>query len=144
MATITTTLTTQFKQDCLDGVHQPGDVYKLILIKPGFATNWDATAATYAGAGSMADEVATGGGYAQGGIALSGRTSGQNAGGGYVDFADISVSASTISAAGALIVNTTRSNKICSCHDFGGTITSTNDVFSITIPATGTGLLRFN
>lgn len=143
MATITTTLTNQFKQDCLDGVHAAADVYKLVLIKPGFTTNWDATVTAYAGAGSMADEVPTGGGYTQGGVTLSGRASGVNAGTGYVDWADVVIGSATLSAVGALIVNTSKSNKICSCHDFGGTFTSTNGPFTVTIPSAGTGVHRF-
>ncbi len=143
MATITTTLTTQYKQECQDGVHAAADVFKLVLIKPGFGTNWGAASTTYAGAGSEADEVPTGGGYTQGGITLTGRTSGINGTTGYVDWADVLVTNSTISAAGALIVNTSKSNKIVSCHDFGGTITSSNANFNITIPGSGTGVLRF-
>lgn len=143
MATITTCLTKQYKLDTMDGVHQPGDTYKLILIKPGFATNWDETAATYAGAGSMADEVATGGGYTQGGITLTGRSSGLNGSTAYVDWSDVSIGSATISAVGALIVNTTRANKIVSCHDFGATVTSSNSTFAVTIPSSGTGVLRW-
>lgn len=86
--------------------------------------------------------MATGGGYTQGGITLAGRTSGVSAGVGYMDWSDVSIGSATISAVGAIIVNTSKSNKILSCHDFGGTVTSSNSTFAVTIPSSGTGCLR--
>lgn len=140
---ITTALTTQAKLDFLQGVHQPGDVYKLVLIKPGHAGTYDASTTAYAGAGSMADEVATGGGYTQGGITMTGYAAALNGSTAYLDWANITISSATISAVGAMIVNTSRSNKVVSVHDFGATITSTNADFTITIPSSGTGVVRF-
>jgi hypothetical protein len=134
----TTGPTNQWKLDCMQGVNQPADVYKLVLLKPTTTGTYGKASVTYT-VGLAGDEVATGGGYTQGGITLTGRTAtlvGDNAD---TDFDDVAIPTATISAAAALIVNTTRANKICGCYDFGATVSSTNDTYSVTIPS---GVLR--
>ena len=51
-----------------------------------------------------------------------------------VDFADVSFTNSTISAAGAMIYNTSASNKAIAVITFSGTVASTAGTFTVTMP----------
>lgn len=144
---ITTAFTTSAKSEMMQGIHQPGDTYKLVLIKPGHAGNYGAgtTNAGTPGAGAptganVGTDEASGTGYASGGIALAAPTftiSGNTA---LMDFASPAALANaTLSAVGGLIVNTSKGNRVLGCFDFGGTITSTNGPFQVTMPASGAG-----
>ena len=53
----------------------------------------------------------------------------------YIDFADTSWASSSISAAGALIYNFSKSNRAIAVLEFGATKTSSNSLFQITFPA---------
>ena len=55
-----------------------------------------------------------------------------------VDFADVTWSSATFSAAFAAIYNDDKSDKLCVVLDFGGSKTATNGDFKIVFPATGT------
>jgi len=52
----------------------------------------------------------------------------------------------TISAAGAIIYNSSKSNKVVCVLSFGGTITSTNGTFQVSLPAVAynTALVRLS
>ena len=52
----------------------------------------------------------------------------------YVDFADVTWSSATFSAAFAAIYNDDKSDKLCVVLDFGGTKTATNGDFTIVFP----------
>lgn len=136
---ITAAVCTSFKSEVLQGVHLAADVYKIALF-PSTATLSAATTAY-----SSAGECANGNGYATGGINLVGYSvtvSGTTA---VLDWTtDPAWPASTIAAAGALIYNSTRANKACVVLSFGGTITSTNDVFTVALPVADatTGLIK--
>jgi hypothetical protein len=83
---------------------------------------------------SSSDEVANGNGYTTGGETLtsvSPTTSGTTA---YVDFADVTWSASTITANGALIYNNTNSNRAAVTLAFGSDKSSSNGDFQIIFP----------
>ncbi|HMA78372.1 MAG TPA: hypothetical protein VKP88_04555 [Candidatus Paceibacterota bacterium] len=128
---ITQTLCTSFKQELLQGIHDftasTGDTYKLALFTS--AATLDASTATY----STSNEV-SGTGYTAGGntlTAVTPTTSGTTA---FVDFNDTTFTDATITAAGALIYNSTDGDRAVAVLDFGGDKTSTNGDFTIQFP----------
>lgn len=144
---ITDAMANQFKLDTLNALHLPTDTYKIALIKPSPKGDFDGNYGTYT-AGMGGDEVASGGGYVQGGATLSGRAASLVAGEASVGWADAIWGSASISASGAVIYNATRSNKVIAVFNLrtaGGvpaTITSTNGDFALTIPSSGTGIIR--
>jgi hypothetical protein len=124
---------TSFKQELMQGVHNftaiTGNTFKLAL----YDDNAAFTAATTAYTSS--NEVAPSGSYAAGGGTLTNitpTTSGTTA---FTDFADLSFTAATITAYGALIYNDTAAGDPAVCVlDFGGAKTSTNGTFTIIFP----------
>lgn len=136
---ITQAVCEQFYKDILDGVHEPGDTYKIALYTSAATLGAATTGYTASG------EVANGNGYTTGGATLSGRATAIQGGRGTLDFTDPTWPASTITARGALIYNDTQPGKPAICVlDFGADITSTNDVFTVDLPASGasTSLVR--
>ena len=127
---ITQCMVTSFKADALGGVQDlDTDVIKLALYTS--AANLDATTTVY----SATNEVAASGTYAAGGGTLTGAaisTSGTTA---FVDFNDISFTSATITARGALIYNSSKSNKAIAVLDFGSDKISTNGTFTVQMPA---------
>ena len=92
---------------------------------------------------STSNEV-VGTGYVAGGNILTGVTvllSGTTA---YVDFATSTWAASTITARGALLYNSSKSDKAIAVLDFGADKSSSNSSFVITMPtnSASTALLR--
>ena len=132
---ITTAMTTSFKQELLQGLHDlDGHTLKLALIKSGESGTYGAASTNYSDITGNSDE-ASGTGYSSGGatlgsvaITLDGTTA-------IVDFADVSFTNSTISAAGAMIYNTSASNKAIAVITFSGTVASTAGTFTVTMPA---------
>lgn len=138
---ITAAFTTQGKADFLGGVHLSTDAYKMALYTS--AATLDATTTTYA----ATNEVANGNGYTTGGTALSGFSTGTNGTQGNLSWTSPTWPASTITARGAVIYNTTRSNKVVAVLSFGASdITSTNGTFTVTLPAAGAtgGIIQIN
>jgi hypothetical protein len=136
---ITQALCNSYKQEILQGIHLSADVYKIALYVAA-ATLSKATTAY-----SATNEVANGGGYTTGGATLSGFTTGLDTDTAYIDFtSDPTWPAATILARGALIYNSSRSNKAVAVLDFGSDIVSTNGTFTITFPAAAaaTALIR--
>lgn len=137
---ITAAFCNSFKQELLAMTpHTAADVYKIALYTS--AATMDATTTVYSGT----NEVANGNGYATLGATLSGFSVTLDTGTAILDWTtDPTWTTSTISAAGALIYNSTRTNKAVAVLSFGGTITSTNDTFTVTLPlpAAATGLIR--
>ncbi len=127
---ITQALCTSFKEELLEGIHDfttTGDTFKLALYTS--SASLDASTTTY----STTNEV-SGTGYTAGGNTLSNvspTTSGTTA---FVDFADTTFSDATITAAGALIYNSTDNDRAVAVLDFGGDKTSTNGDFTIQFP----------
>lgn len=133
----TTAMCTSFKSELMQGLHNflltGGNAFKLALIKSGMAGTYGAASTNYSNITGNSDE-ASGTGYTAGGAALTRvdpTTSGTTA---YTDFADVSWSSATISAAAAMIYNTTNGNRSVSVHDFGGTVASTNGTFQVIFP----------
>lgn len=135
---ITQAIPTSFKSEILGGTHSSADTYKIALYTS--AATMGATTTVY----SATNEV-SGTGYTAGGATLSGfsvTTSGTTA---ILDWTtDPSWASATITARGALIYNSSKTNKAVYVMDFGADITSTNGTFTVTLPTpdASNGLIR--
>ena len=138
---VTTATCNQAKKDLFDGVHDSGDAYKCLLLKVGqtWAFDKNQTGVGTPGSGSPSnsnvgtDEVAAGGGYTAGGVAIT-RQAVSAADTTNLDFDDAVWAASTISAVGCIVYNDTKSGKPCLLvQSFGGTVTSMAAEFRVTI-----------
>lgn len=134
---ITSAVCTSFKKELLERKHDfnatSGHTFKLALFTS--AATLGASTTNY----TTSNEV-VGTGYTAGGIALTNidpTSSGTTA---FVDFADATFSSATITAAGALIYNTTTDGGSTTTNavaviSFGGDKTSTNGDFVVQFPA---------
>ena len=131
---------TSFKQELLEGVHNfknsGGDTFKLALFAEGSGGKSSTTATLGASTTALTTtgEVATSGSYSTGGGTLTRvdpTTSGTTA---FTDFADLSFTTATITAMGALIYNSSDSNKAVAVLDFTSNKTSTAGTFTIQFP----------
>ncbi len=123
-----------FKKELLEGGHefQSGqDVFKLALYDS--SANLSAATTAYPG-DSTGGQVGDSGQYAQGGGALTGQQTSLDTGVAIVDFAELSFTGVTLTARGALIYNTSNSNKAVAVLDFGGDKTATAGTFTIQFP----------
>ena len=130
---------TAFKQELMLGTHNfatNGNTFKLALYaeggggKSGTTATLGAATTTYTTTG----EVANSGSYSAGGGTLTNvapTTSGTVA---LTDFADLSFTAATITAMGALIYNDTNGDKAVAVLDFSSNKTSTSGTFTIQFP----------
>jgi len=128
---ITQAICTSFKKALLDGEMDfssgTGQTYKIALYTSSASLDASTTAYT------TSNEV-TGTGYTAGGNSLSvvaPTTSGTTA---FIDFADTTWAAATITARGALIYQNGGSNPAVAVLDFGSDKTSTNGDFTIQFP----------
>jgi hypothetical protein len=125
---IAQSLCSSFKQQILLGEHDlETDVINIALYTS--AANLDAATTAY----STSDEV-VGSGYSAGGETLTGVTvllSGTTA---YVDFSDATWNPANFTARGALIYNSSKSNKAIAVLDFGADKTATT-TFTVQMPA---------
>ena len=131
---------TSFKKELLEGVHNfknsGGDTFKLALYAEGSGgkSSTTATLGATTTAFTTTGEVASSGTYATGGGSLTRvdpTTSGTT---GFTDFADLSFTTATITAMGALIYNSSQSNKAVAVLDFTSNKTSTSGTFTIQFP----------
>jgi len=131
------TATTSFKVELLQAVHNFGptspNTFKIALYTA--AANIGPTTTVY----TTSNEI-TGTGYTAGGntlvISVS-PTSGNNTGGvptAFVSFNNSTWTNATFTCRGALIYNSTQSNKSVAVLDFGSDKTVTNDTFQIIFP----------
>jgi hypothetical protein len=129
---ITQAMCTSFKVELLQGVHNftasTGDIFKIALYTS--SATLDATTTAY----SATNEV-SGTGYTAGGNTLTNVTPTSSGTTAFTDFADTTWSNSTITARGALIYNSTDSDKAVCVLDFGTDKTSTSGSFTIVFPA---------
>ena len=136
---ITQSLVTSFKVEILDGIHNFGvgvvrgstaaDTFKIALYTA--SATLDATTTAY----SATNEV-VGTGYVAGGntlvISQVPTSTGTTA---FLDFSDSSWTTSTITARGALIYNSTQSNKAVAVLDFGSDKTTVAQTFTVVFPS---------
>ena len=136
---ITQALCNSFKQELLQGLHDlDGHTLKMALFTS--SATLGATTTVY----STTNE-SSGTGYTAGGatlanvaVSLSGTTA-------FVDFDDVSFTSATISdAAGALIYNSSASDKAIAVVDFGSTKSVSSGTLTITLPTASatTALIR--
>lgn len=128
---ISQAMTTSFKSELMSALHDfdnpGGNTFKIALYTSSATLGATTTAYT------STNEV-TGTNYSAGGNTLtsvSPTTSGTTA---FVDFADTTWTASTITANGALIYNNTNSNRAVCVLAFGGDKSSTAGDFTIQFP----------
>jgi hypothetical protein len=138
-----TGVTRQYCQDILAGIHLSADVYKIALALQATATNWNTTLATYV----ATQELATSGGYTQGGITLPGTfTITLNAATANITWVTTqpvwTSSGAGFTADCCLIYNSSRSNKVVCVLSFGSATASGGGTFTVTLPAVGTGTIQ--
>ena len=120
-----------FKKEILEGIHDlesGGDTFKLALYDS--SANLSAATTSFTTGGEVGDT----GQYASGGGVLTGQTTSLDTGVAIVDFAELSFTGVTLTARGALIYNTSESNKAVAVLDFGGDKTATAGTFTIQFP----------
>ena len=127
---ITQAMATSFKVQLLNGEQNfSANTFKLALYTSSATLNENTTA--YTGTG----EVAATGNYSTGGNTLSVSVTPTNSGNvAYISFANTSWANATITAAGALIYNSSASNAAVAVLCFGGDKTSTNGTFAVNFP----------
>ena len=131
---ITTAMCNSFKQELLGGVHDlDTDTLKVALIKASSSGTYGAATTNYSNITGNTDE-AVGTNYSAGGQALGSAVISLSGSTAFVDFADEVFANLTISAAGAIIYNASKSNKAVAVFDFGTTVTSTSGDFTVVFP----------
>jgi len=137
---ITTAMCTSFKKELFEAVHDfTSDTFKIALYDSSATLGASTTAY------STSNEV-SGTGYSAGGVALTivaPATDGTTA---LVDIGDVSWSGATFAANGALIYNSSKSNKAVAVLSFGSVQNVSSATFNITMPtaAAGTAIVRIN
>ena len=137
---IAQTLTTSFKQQLLQGVHDfSTDTFYMAL----YTANADIGAATTEYNVSLAGQVATGSGYAAGGQAMTGISVSVTDTTAFVNFSNVVWTPGAFTARGALIYNFTEGNKSVAVLDFGADKTTTTS-FTVVMPTNSstTSLIR--
>ncbi len=137
---ITAAVCDSYTQELFSGTHTSADTYKIALYTSS-ATLSSATTVY-----SSTNEV-SGTGYTAGGTALSGFSTSIDTGVAILDFTtDPSWTSATITARGALIYNSSKTNKAVAVLDFGSDISSTNGTFTVQFPAAtaAAGLIRIS
>ena len=138
---ITQAVCNSFKQELLQGLHDlDGHTLKLALYTSSatlgptttaFSTTNESSGTNYTSGGATIANVA---------VAVSGTVA-------YVDFDDVSFSSATISdAAGALIYNSSASNRAIAVIDFGSTKSVAAGTLTISLPSASasTALIRIS
>jgi hypothetical protein len=128
---ISQAMCTSFKVELLTATHNfttsTGDVFKIALYTS--SASLDSTTTAY----TTSNEV-VGTGYTAGGNTLTNVTPTSSGTTALTDFADTTWSTATITARGAMIYNSSKSNKAVCILDFGSDKTSTAGNFTIVFP----------
>lgn len=126
-------LTTSFKVELLTATHNftasTGDTFKIAL----YTSSADLGPATTVY--TTSNEVPSTGGYTAGGNTLTNITPTSSGTTAFTDFADSTWTLSTITARGALIYNSSKSNKSVAVLDFGSDKSTTGGDFTVIFPA---------
>lgn len=127
---ITQAMCNSFKQELLGGTHDlDTDTIKIALYTSSATLGASTTAYT------TSNEVTGSAGYTAGGNTLAGATISLSGSTAIVDFTDTTWSSATITARGALIYNSSKSDKAIAVLDFGSDKSSTNGDFTVVFPA---------
>ena len=119
-----------FKGELMSGTHNfstGGDAFKIAL----YTSNPYSTSSTVA---DNTNEVSSAGSSNYVRKALTSQAVAASTATSSVDFADVTWSSATFSAAFAAIYNDDQGDKLCVVLDFGGTKTATNGDFTISFP----------
>lgn len=128
---ITQAMCTSFKEECLKEGHQMAtDTIKIALFTS--SATLGATTTAY----STTNEI-SGTGYSAGGVALTSQVVSTSSTTAYFDAADPSWTTASFTANGALIYNSTNSDKAIAVLAFGGDFTVSAGTFTIVFPAAG-------
>jgi hypothetical protein len=133
---ITAAVCNSWKSEIVGGTHAAADVYKIALYTS--TATLDATTTAYSATNEVSGTGYTAAGTTLSGFSVTGTTTAR------LDFTAPSWPSSTITARGALIYNSSKSNKAVAVLNFGSDITSTNGTFTVNMPAVGdsTSLIR--
>lgn len=137
---ITAAVCDSYTQELLSGIHTSAHTYKIAL----FTSTATLSAATTVYAAT--NEV-VGTGYTAGGMAMTGFATSLDTGVAILDFTtDPAWTTATITARGALIYNSSVTNKAVAVLDFGSDISSTAGTFTVQLPAAtaAAGLIRIS
>lgn len=145
---ITQAMCTSFKTELLTGTHNftnsTGNTFKLALYAEGGGgkNSTTATLGASTAAFTTTGEVASSGSYVTGGVALTNVTPTFGGTTAFTDFSNAQFTTATITAMGALIYNSSQSNKAVAVLDFSSNKTSTAGTFTIQFPtANATGAI---
>lgn len=128
---VTQAMCTSFKLELLSGTHDfSSDTFKLALYSSSATLNADTTAY------SATNEV-SGTGYTAGGETATVASTASGGGAAYVDFSDVTWSSATFSTRGALLYNSSKSNRAVAVFDFGETKSVSGGDFTVQFPAAG-------
>ena len=128
---ITQAMCTSFKEECLKEGHQMAtDTIKIALFTS--SATLGATTTAY----STTNEI-SGTGYSAGGVALTSQVVSTSSTTAYVDAADPEWTSASFTANGAIIYNSTNSDKAIAVLAFGGDFTVSAGTFTIVFPAAG-------
>tara|TARA_R100001460_G_scaffold20034_1_gene41674 strand:- start:2396 stop:2812 length:417 start_codon:yes stop_codon:yes gene_type:complete len=128
---ITQAMCTSFKSEILQEGHQMAtDTIKLALFTSSASLGEGTTAY------STSNEV-SGTGYTAGGVTLTSTTVSTSGTTAFFDAADPEFTSASFTARGALIYNSSNSNKAIAVLDFGGDFTVSSGTFKIVFPAAG-------
>ena len=126
---ITQAMCNSFKQELLGGTHDlDTDVIKIALYTSSATLGASTTAYT------TSNEVTGSAGYTAGGNTLAVATISLSGSTAIVDFADTTWTSATITARGALIYNSSKSDKAIAVLDFSTDKSSTNGDFTVVFP----------
>ena len=129
---ITQALCTSFKTEILDEQHDiTSDTIKIAL----YTSSASLGASTTAYSSSNEISNASGSAYSAGGATLGSAAVATDGTTVTIDFADPTWTSASFTANGALIYNSSNSNKAICVLAFGGDFTVTNGTFQITFPA---------
>lgn len=135
---LTQAMCTSFRVELMQALHDftnsTGDTFKLALFRSQALISGTFGAATTNYSDMGADE-ASGTNYTAGGAALTNVTPTSSGTTAYTDFADLVFSNVTVTTSGALIYNSTASDRAVAVLDFGGDKTATAGDLTIVFPA---------
>jgi hypothetical protein len=126
---IVTALTNQAKLDMMDGVHQPGDTYRLALYTE--SAELDENTVKY-----VSKNEVKGAGYERGGYFLTGRRSALVDGVACLTFNDVRAERCSFeeAAAGAIIYNQSRNGAVIATFEFDALKKPSNGLFELEFP----------
>jgi len=131
---ITSAICNSFKQEILVGTHNftasTGDTFKIALFTSSATLGASTTA--YSATNEITNDA--GSAYTAGGEDLTSVTPVLDSSTAVCDFSDVSWTSATFTANGALIYNSSKSNKAVCAIAFGGDKTATNGTFTVQFP----------